>query len=91
MKLGGWAVDGEDAVLSVLFNNCRAKPFVRIRQKTGGEVENSKLGSLLFKLIQEEAALFSSLNELLTNNRRTKWRCRGRGGSGVFLEKGTFH
>lgn len=51
MKLGG-QVGGEDAMVSVLFNNCRAKPFVTVRQETGGEVENSKLGSLLFKLIQ---------------------------------------
>lgn len=82
---------GEDAMFSVLFNNCRAKPFIRVRQETGGEVENSKLGSLLFKLIQGEAALFSSLNELSANNRRTKCHCGGRGGSGVFLGKVTFH
>lgn len=45
------------------------------------------MGSLLFKLIQEEAVLFSFLNKLLTSNRRTKFHCGGRGGNGIFLGK----
>lgn len=43
----------------------------------------------MFKLVLEEAASFSFLNELLTNNRRTKFHCRGRNGNGVFPGKVT--